>query len=129
MRTPNPGPGRFSGRGPRGYTRSDERIREDVCDALTWDPDIDASDVTVTVSSGEVTLSGEVDDRPAKRQAEDVIEGIAGVKDVHNQLRARRGFFASTRDEMTGRADETEETNVGRGPRPGTNVVTNPYRS
>jgi len=121
--------GRFTGRGPRGYTRSDERIREDVCDALTWDPDIDASEVTVSVSSGEVTLAGEVEDRPAKRYAEDLIDDVAGVKDVHNQLRARRGFFAAMRDEVMGQTEDKEETNVGKGPRGSTTVVSNPYRS
>ena len=39
------------GRGPRGYTRSDERIREDVNDRLTDDGWLDASDIDVQVSS------------------------------------------------------------------------------
>jgi hypothetical protein len=30
--------GRHRGRGPKGYTRSDDRIREEVCDRLTDDP-------------------------------------------------------------------------------------------
>jgi len=127
--TGNAQQGLHSGRGPKGYTRSDERIREDVCDALTWDPDLDASEMTVSVSNGEVTLSGVVEDRQAKRQAEEVIEDIAGLKDVHNQLRARRGFFASMRDEVLGREERDEESNVGKGPK---GSMTNPsaqYRS
>ena len=51
------------GRGPKGYTRSDDRIREDVNDRLSDDPFIDASEVEVSVSSCEVTLSGTVDSR------------------------------------------------------------------
>ena len=31
------------GRGPKDYTRSDDRIREEVCDRLTDDPRVDAS--------------------------------------------------------------------------------------
>jgi hypothetical protein len=75
------------GRGPRGYRRSDERIREDICDMLTDDPYIDASNMEVTVKDCEVTLSGTVSSREDKRRAEDVAERISGVKDVHNSLR------------------------------------------
>jgi BON domain len=50
--------GGFAGRGPKGYQRADDRIREDVCERLAEDPDIDASDMEVTVKDGEVTLSG-----------------------------------------------------------------------
>ena len=74
------------GRGPKGYQRSDTRINEDVCDRLTYS-DVDASDVEVRVSSGEVTLSGTVMTRWDKRQAEDLVENVAGVREVHNNLR------------------------------------------
>ncbi|MBP2316408.1 BON domain-containing protein [Azospirillum soli] len=77
----------YRGMGPRGYTRSDERIREDVNDRLTDDPYVDASDVEVTVSGCEVTLSGTVDDRRARRRAEDVAESVSGVRYVQNNLR------------------------------------------
>lgn len=77
----------FRGRGPRGYRRSDERIREDVCEALTDDPYIDASNMEVTVKDCEVTLSGTVNSRDAKRRAESLVERFSSVKDVHNTLR------------------------------------------
>lgn len=77
----------FRGRGPRGYRRSDDRIREDVCEALTDDPYIDASSMDVTVKDCEVTLSGSVNSRDAKRRAESLVERLSGVKDVHNTLR------------------------------------------
>lgn len=80
------GGGRHAGRGPRGYQRSDERIREDVCDALTADPFVDASEISITVQSGDVTIEGTVDDRQAKRRAEDAIEDLPGVRQVHNRL-------------------------------------------
>ena len=79
--------GRFAGRGPSGYARSDERISEDVNEALTAHPEIDATEIVVSVVAGEVTLEGTVDDRRAKRLAEDVAAGCRGVKDVHNRLR------------------------------------------
>jgi osmotically-inducible protein OsmY len=75
------------GRGPKGYTRSDDRIREDVCDRLTDDPHVDASEIDVRVANGEVTLSGTVTDRTAKRHAEDLAERIGGVRHVQNNLR------------------------------------------
>jgi osmotically-inducible protein OsmY len=76
-----------TGRGPKGYQRSDERIREDVCVRLTDHPGIDASEIEVLVDAGEVTLSGTVDARTTKRLAEEVAESVSGVRDVHNQLR------------------------------------------
>jgi len=77
------------GRGPRSYTRSDERIREDVSDRLTDDPWIDASEIEVSVSGSEVTLSGTVANRSDRRRAEDVAEAVSGVRYVQNNLRVR----------------------------------------
>ncbi len=75
------------GRGPKDYVRSDERIRDDVNDRLTEDWRVDASNITVTVESGEVTLNGTVSERAHKRRAEDIAEDISGVKHVQNNLR------------------------------------------
>lgn len=77
------------GRGPKGYTRSDDRIREDVSDALSDDSMVDASDISVTVSSSEVTLNGTVQNRNAKRRAEDCADRVSGVKHVQNNLRVK----------------------------------------
>jgi hypothetical protein len=79
-------PGQFSGRGPRGYRRGDDRIGSDVCEALTLDADIDASEIDVIVTDGVVTLIGVVDDRDTKRRAEELVDRIPGVTDVNNQL-------------------------------------------
>ena len=80
----------YYGRGPKDYRRSDDRVREEVCDAMTDDPLLDASEITVAVSQGEVTLTGSVTTRDQKRRAEDVAECISGVRDVANQLRIAR---------------------------------------
>jgi hypothetical protein len=90
--------GRHRGRGPKNYTRSDDRIREDVNDRLTDDPHIDASEIDVKVTSCEVTLTGTVDSREAKRRAEDCVESVSGVKNVQNNLRVQR---ASGEEETT----------------------------
>jgi len=78
--------GRYAGRGPKNYVRSDERIWEDVNERLTEHPGIDATDVEVSVKQGEVTLSGMVEDRRSKHLAEELAESVAGVKDVYNQI-------------------------------------------
>jgi osmotically-inducible protein OsmY len=83
--------GQFTGRGPKGWQRTDERIREDVSERLSQHGQIDASDIEVRVSNGEVTLTGTVDQRQAKRMAEDLADDVFGVKEVHNQLRVTRG--------------------------------------
>ena len=79
--------GRHAGRGPRGWTRSDERILEEINERLTIDPDVDATEIVVRVDAGEVTLEGEVEDRYSRRRAEDVAWDAPGVRDVHNRLR------------------------------------------
>jgi osmotically-inducible protein OsmY len=92
------------GKGPKNWQRSDERIREDVNEALARHPEIDASDIEVKVQNCEITLTGTVADRRAKREAEDVAERVFGVKDVQNQIRVKPdGQDASTRDRTTDR--------------------------
>lgn len=81
------GAGGFEGRGPRKYTRSDARIEEDVNEALTRDPELDASDIEVRVNSGVVELSGKVADRWAKRRAYDDVEDCPGVREVRSTLK------------------------------------------
>jgi hyperosmotically inducible periplasmic protein len=75
------------GRGPKGYRRSDERLKEIVCERLTDDPFIDATDITVDVSNGEVTLQGSVLAREQKYAAEDVVASVSDVTEIHNRLR------------------------------------------
>lgn len=79
----------FRGKGPKGYVRTDERIREDVNDKLSDDSMLDASDIEVTVASGEVTLSGTVSSRLDKRRAEDLAESVSGVNHLQNNLRVK----------------------------------------
>ena len=80
--------GRYAGRGPKSWQRSDDRIKEDVNERLTEHPQIDATEIDIQVRNGEVTVSGSVEDRRIKRMVEDLVEGVSGVKEVHNQLRA-----------------------------------------
>lgn len=74
------------GKGPRGYKRADDSIYEDVCRTLELSPDVDASDIEVSVKEGIVYLNGNVENRNAKKMAELEIENISGVHDVQNLL-------------------------------------------
>jgi osmotically-inducible protein OsmY len=79
----------FAGRGPKGYQRSDDRIKEQVSDRLMDDDDIDASEITVEVRGAEVTLTGTVNSREEKRLAEEAAEQAPGVREVQNHLRVQ----------------------------------------
>jgi osmotically-inducible protein OsmY len=79
--------GGYAGRGPKGYRRSDDRIREEISDQFMEHDELDASEIEVKVADGIVTLIGTVEDRRAKRLAEDMAERASGVRDVMNQLK------------------------------------------
>lgn len=80
----------FRGRGPKGYQRSDERLTEAVSEAFYENDNVDASEISVKVKDGEVTLDGSVESREMKRMAEDLAESITGVKEVINHLRVHK---------------------------------------
>ena len=82
--------GPHRGKGPKGYRRSDARIEEDVNEALTWHPYLDAEEIEVKVKDGIVTLTGRAEDRQAKRLAEAAADRVRGVKDVENRLEIGR---------------------------------------
>jgi hypothetical protein len=79
--------GSFVGRGPKNFRRSDDRIREDVCDRLTMHGEVDPSDVEVRVEDRVVTLLGTVDSRFERRLAAETAASVLGVVDVHDQLK------------------------------------------
>lgn len=91
--------GEHHGRGPKDYRRSDDRIREDINDRLTDDGWLDATHIDVSVSEREVTLSGTVNDRAAKRRAEDIAERVSGVSDVQNNLRVKPSGSGEVNDQ------------------------------
>ncbi len=104
----SPAPVSARGKGPKGYQRSDERIREEVCDELTRHHAIDASHMEVEVNQAEVTLKGYVQRRQEKYLAEDLCEGIMGVKEVHNLLRVGQD---SSRSQAVDRNDTANKSN------------------
>lgn len=81
--------GPHSGKGPKGYTRTDEKLKDEINERLYHDSHIDASDIEVTVLNGDVTLTGMVESKLIKRRIEDIIELIPGIKDVENRLKIK----------------------------------------
>lgn len=90
--------GSHHGKGPKGYRRSDERIRDEVSDRLSDDHWLDASDIEVRVENGEVTLTGTVTDRDSKRRAERLAESAGGVSDVQNNIKVRQASSTTSTD-------------------------------
>lgn len=108
-----PEQGSHAGKGPKGYRRSDERIQEDVNEALSQNPEIDATEIEVKVNNGEVTLSGTVTERHFKRIAEDVAERCSGVQDVRNEIRVQRESDSGMSSHNQGQTKGKSNTGTG----------------
>jgi len=82
--------GEHYGKGPKGWRRSDDSIKDQACEALSDDSRLDASDIEVNVKDGVIHLKGTVDERSSKRRAESCVENLSGVQDVINEIRVHR---------------------------------------
>ncbi len=119
-------PGPHTGKGPKGYKRSDERIQDDICSLLTQNGEIDASDIEVTAEGGVVTLWGTVPSRREKRLAGYLLDTVFGVADVNNELTVRRGVYSGALDaETRSREKGPGVSQDGLGIQPGMLVVGN----
>lgn len=84
--TRHPAPGNTR-RMARAYRRTDERIRDDVCERLAHSNAVDPTDVAVDVRDGIVTLEGSVPERSMRYALEDIAARCLGVIDVDNRVR------------------------------------------
>jgi hypothetical protein len=109
VQAPMPRPS-YSGRGPKGYKRTDDRIHEEICEKLTKDPWIDASHIEVSVKDQEVTLEGHVHERRVKHMVEDAVASVSGVREIHNSLKVER--HDAMRDDGMLDDGENRETRV-----------------
>ena len=105
--------GMHRGKGPKNYQRSDERMKEMLCERLHDDPAIDASEVTVNVQGGKITLEGTVDSRHTKNAIEDIAEQL-GSQDVQNNLRVQKagergGMETSSKSSTSAKSSLGEE--------------------
>jgi len=69
--------------------RTDSEIERDVVEELKWNPDLDSTDIAVTVKDGVVTLAGFVRTYVDKTEAEVAAKRVAGVVAVANDIAVR----------------------------------------
>lgn len=71
--------------------KTDYQIKEDVLDELSWQPNIDETQIGVIVEKGVVTLSGVVDNYSKKLAAEKAAKAVDGVKAVALDIEVKYG--------------------------------------
>ena len=69
--------------------RTDSEIERDVVEELKWNPDLNSTDIAVTVKDGVVTLAGFVKSYVDKTEAEVAAKRVAGVVAVANDIAVR----------------------------------------
>jgi len=70
--------------------RPDAQLAQELQEILTKDPELDSSEIEVEVEGGAVTLRGVVDSTDARLLAEELVESVTGVREVHNNLKVSR---------------------------------------
>jgi hypothetical protein len=94
--------------GPKGYQRSDERLKEDISERLYAAYHVDSSEVSVEVRAGKVTLEGTVPSRHMKHIIEDMVDGCPGVVEIDNRIRvASPNYQASSQGQGSSQSSPT----------------------
>jgi osmotically-inducible protein OsmY len=78
--------------------RTDADIFRDVTDELRWTPTVDDKDISVKVSDGIVTLTGDVKSLAEATGAVRAVKRISGVRAVADELEVRIPSFATLPD-------------------------------
>jgi len=84
-----------------------------VCERLSQNDEVDASEIEVEVKDRRVTLTGSVENRRMKHLAEDIAEAVSGVDDVDNRVSVRKTFLRDIADRVTGNEGEQHHANSG----------------
>lgn len=71
---------------PKTWSVSDELLKDQICEALWRDQNIDATDIEILVDQGVVTLDGFVDCYENKSKAEHCASQINGYLELRNNL-------------------------------------------
>src|SRR5919206_4142195 len=71
------------------FMKSDSEIERDVKDELSWNPDLDATDIAVSVKEGVVTLTGFARSYTDKFEAEAAAKRVSGVVAIANDIEVR----------------------------------------
>ena len=105
----------YRGLGPRSYTRSDERLLEDINERLTEDDYLDATEITVRCVNGVITLEGTVAERWMKHRAEDLADASSGVKQVDNRIQVQSQSQSQAQGQSASQSQRSGESSMGQG--------------
>ena len=83
------GSGRTARRGAVGTNAADVRIQDDLCERLAQLPDVDPTEVMVSVQDGRVTLDGTIPADYMQPRIADLANDIEGVVQVDNRVRVQ----------------------------------------
>jgi osmotically-inducible protein OsmY len=67
--------------------KSNDVLRQEVVEAIRWEPLLSSNEIDVSVHDGIVTLGGTVDNYTQKKEAEQAVKNIAGVKAVVDDVK------------------------------------------
>ena len=70
--------------------RPDAQLAQELQEILSKDPELDSTEIEVEVEGRAVTLRGVVDSSDARLLAEELVESVTGVREVHNNLKVSR---------------------------------------
>jgi BON domain len=108
------GQGQRRGKAPKGYQRSDDRLKEMICEKLMDEPSIDASEVSIDVQGQVVTLEGTVESRQAKYEIESLIDQY-GAKDIVNNIKVTKNQQGQGQEARgANRSQEEGQGNLGK---------------
>jgi hypothetical protein len=115
-------PGTGAGQDTQGIQRSNERIYDEASEGIIRHGHVDASGVNVRVERGEVTLEGTVSSHREKRMAEEDVNSLPGIKNVHNRLQVShpqvdlQSGNPSRLESVSGPVSEASDTETGSEP-------------
>lgn len=85
--------------------RSDEDIKADIVEHLLWDGRVDASDITVAVDDGIVTLGGVTDTYFSQTSAIEDAWTVKGVNDIVSEIAIRSSAAPLSEEELRGNVE------------------------
>ena len=81
----------------------DTDLRQNVSDALEFEPSIDAAHIAVVARDGVITLTGHVPTYAEKLKAEEVAMAVRGVKAISDKIEVRPAGANTTADDEIAR--------------------------
>ncbi len=84
--------------------KSDVQIKQDILDELVFEPNINETQIGVTVEDGIVTLNGVVNEFHKKALANNVVKRVIGVKAVAEDITVKYGDDLKKTDKQIAKA-------------------------